>query len=269
MFILLFIFAALFACRIPDKNVRVFIYSCLIITVILNTYKYISDLHQNNVICTIHVIPNTRVIVWTDAPLKIYNTIFDSPIYSTILSSDSNGKVTFEIEKSSIKLVDNISKETIYYRYLMNNNKLSNINKTYINNVCKSYANDVSAPAPTPTPTSTSTSDKSLTNHKVIFAPTQTIGNNIDEKIDNLTIRRLKIIKLDPVLEENTEDLLDYETSDSKSTFLDKIYDNSSTQTFNRPLEAILDDRAFGTKINHKKLYENDLNMYGNLAKFT
>jgi hypothetical protein len=191
---------------------------------------------------SINVDSNKSISIWGNKILNIPDKIF---------ISDKNGNVTFPIDKKAYSSVEDIYEEQIFYHYKDDGKKkLLRTHHTFI------IGKHVDAPTPIAT---TFLADKEPIIVKTtapIKSIDQHIGNVTDDKLSDLTIRRVKI--LDTVLEENTEDL-----NDSESYNMPLI----NNKQFSRPLEAILDDRFFGTKINHDIVYENGV-QYGNLAKF-
>ena len=244
MYIFLLIFAAaLYASTIKDYMTRNLVFLILLLGFIYNACLY---LEQPTKKLHIYVEPNSKVMLWSDK-LKVYNGLFGS-IYSNELTSDDTGKVYFYVHDDTYTDVE----YPIYFRYIMGN-RMSVVNTTYVNKEV--------APAPS------SYEEPNIVRVERTVHETSDLMKQVKvmEKIEKKTLRRTSdIMALETIPEENTDDL---ETENN----LDKYFPGPivDTKEFDRPLEAILDDRNFQTKIDHDMVYENACNMGKSFHKFT
>lgn len=267
MIILLLIFIGLFACRIPDVRIRNFIYISLVFYFLVSVYYFLLE-SITNVECCLKVRPNSEVYLWTIKPVCLLNcNVKDYNNTRKVISSD-NGDIIYNITNSTI----NLNEEKIYYCYVSDEGDLSTTHCEYIKKYDSEFEHDVNEIQP---PASSNNEPESISNISSSNNDSiaddnmkQTLGNVIDEKIEKSTIRRVvPITSLEPVLEENSEDLVD--TSTEKC--LDKIYGKNivDMKQYDKPVEAILNDRTIGKSMKRGLVYENDPEMYDYFSKYT
>ena len=217
------------------------LYSLLVIYAFIMVSKYCFIKPNLSLSCSITVVPFKNLIIWGNEKLLISKKIF---------TSDKNGLITFVVNTSTYD--DNIYKEKIYYRFVENNSLLS-IQHTLINSgksigtesfVSKFNVDEIEPIMKVPIELPYN------------IASNQTIGNVIDEQLDNSFINRVKTVNdIDTPMQE---------------TCADKAFNmpNLNHKLFKQPLEAILDNRFFRTKFNHNMIYENTIEPE-KIAKFT
>lgn len=224
-----------------DNSLRKFLAVCVILTLFVKIYKIYKSNIPKCVNFQFNVEPNTKIIIWVDKPLKLYNTILNSGKCSDIIHVNKTGKV-------NVKIIDDnylyTSNNFVYYRYIMNNNKLSIVNKLPFMHI---------TPSSKPPSYSTESEYKKLSLKTKDNKPFSS-EISMMENIEKLVHRRTKdITKLESIIEEDSSDL--YSVSDDN---LNKYYETSDNlKPFTRPLEAILNDRTFSIKTNHGKTHEN------------
>lgn len=243
---MLFLTASVFFLLIvEDERVKRFLYVSVALIILVNICNYYKMKNYKRFAFQFEAQPDTKVMVWVEKPLKLCDTIFDSERYSNIQYVDHSGVVTIYLDYDS---VNNVSDDQyIYYRYIMNNNKMSIIHKVPLNPKVPASSSE---PEKLPTPS----------------LPKKPFNTELKtmEKIDNLTVRRTKdITNLDTVIEEDSSDLDSIPDNE-----LDKFFTISKNFNFTKPLEAILDDRSFAISKDHGVEYENVCDMEMKLAKF-
>ena len=237
---------------IKDDSIKRFLLVCIGLTILVKICKYCQHRKGNNLKFQFNAETNTKIIVWVNKPLKLRNTIMDSEKYSDIIYVDRTGKVIVYIDIQDVDLKN----QFVYYRYIMNDNKMSIVHKLPLLS---------EAPASAPASAPVSAEPKKLpmkpSSSKLFAAELNTM-----KKIDDLIVRRTKdITKLESIVEEDSSDL-DSIPDDE----LDKFFKTSvDVKQFTKPLEAILDDRSFAIKTDHGKTYENVCDLDEKLAKFT
>lgn len=256
---MLFLLASLvLVTTIQDDSLRRFLFVCVILSILVKICKICQAKKANCIDFQFVAEPNTKIIVWVNKPLKLYTTILNSGKYSDIIYVNDTGNVTVNvIDDKNI----NSANSFVYYRYIMNGNKLSIIHKLPFMHTAPS---SVTPPSSSMAPPSSREPEKLplKTPSKKPFASELTTI----KKIEDLTLRRTKdITKLESIVEEDSSDL-DSIPDDE----LDKYFKTSDNlKQFTKPLEAILDDRSFAIKTDHGKTYENVYDLDEKLAKFT
>ena len=257
MLIILIILIAIFLRNVSNDQLRRFLYLLAILYVGTYLYDYYNVKPTNLLDVSINVEPLEPTLIYDKENVKLTVVPLqdlliwgnkDLQINSDIIYAEANGLVSFTINTNTFK--SNIYDEIIYYRFI-ENGKLLPVQQTYINQINKIHDPD------------TFTNAAPLANVMAFIKPdmpvniaaNQTIGNVTNEKIDNLTIRRVRVVNV-------------IGDEDALNDVCNTDEPNIDNKPFTRPLEAALDDRSFGTKIQHDMTYENDFGPEC-LAKFT
>lgn len=239
------------------------------------TYLPITSLKNNSpdnstIKVNVNVPPKSRVIYWAPEPLQIDETVstrFIDKAYGTfknsgITTANENGVAELSLRKpDSFVLTSFINRNIepmINYRYSLEGGLLSEIQGTYI-----TLNNSVNL--------------LNKSNKKVTFVAPEDVAPDFDipsigaelpsASVDSDVKPDFEFKVIDGFFTDKVEPLI--ETENEK--YLDKIYDDSKNinlTKFDKPLEAILDDRSLGTKVDHDLKHENNPLLFDNFAKF-